>query len=699
MIKDYKPENIRNVAIIGHASSGKTTLMEALLYCGGSIKEMGSVDKGNTIGDFDEEEINRKISIRTSVGYFEMEDTKVNLIDVPGLSDFIAEAICALRVADCAIIVIDAESGVQIQSEKMWELCQEYDIPVMVFVNKMDKEHADFNKAVESVKEKFGKTTAILQLPIGKFTDFKGVVDLIGMKALFPSDNGRKLEVKDIPDDLKDEASSANEAMLEAIAEAKDELIEKFLEGEEISREEVNEALQIGLNQSTFIPVFVGNALTNNGVKPLVDFIVKTAPPANRTKEMEVMNSNKPEETHKISPDPSAPFTAFVFKTMVDQYAGRVSFLRVRSGTLKANEEICNPRTDTVEKISHIYAVNGKNKVEQDIAVAGDIVALTKLTDAITDDSITSPSKRVIFEKLKIPPPISFTAIKAKNRNDNEKLLETLFKYQEEDASFSLKFNKETKQNVIESMGELQTDIALGRVKAKYPNMEIIKEVPKVAYRETVKKTSNAKYRHKKQTGGHGQFGEVVIELSPLPRNGGFEFQDAIVGGVIPKNFIPGVEKGLHEALESGVLAGFPVCDIKVKLYDGSFHAVDSSEMAFKIAARSALKAAMEQADPVLLEPIMNVKIYVDEQYMGNVMNDINGRRGKILGMEKVHGGTQLVQAMVPLSEMLRYSIDLKTITSGQGTFEMTFDHYEEISGRLADKVISDAKAAKEEED
>lgn len=695
MSKVYTIENLRNVALVGHGQTGKTSLVESMLFNSGAIKELGSIERGTMATDYEEEELDRKMSIRTAVAYTEYKGAKINIVDTPGLSDFSVDVRSALRATESVLVLLDSESGIEIQTSKNWKLAQEYNLPIIAVVSKMDKERANFDKVMEDIESTFSVNAVPVLLPIGAGEDFKGVIDIIAMKAVYP--DGKKVKTEDIPADMKDKADEARVKLVEAACETDEALMEKYFEDENsLTEEEIIKGLKIGIKQANFVPVLGTAGEKHIGTIPTLDFIVNLLPsPVDK----EFSYYEKPEDeeakTEKSSPD--NPFVGLVFKTMIDPFAGRTSYVKIESGKLRVGDEIINPEKEEKHKIGHLYIMMGKNRNEVSEAVAGDIVVLAKLEKTLTGDTMCDTSNVRYLEPIKIPSPVSFVAVKAESKKEEEKLGHALQRICEEDPSFRVVFNNETRQTVIENNGQLQTEIALKKIEDKN-NIKIERSVPRVAYRETIRKKTTASYRHKKQSGGHGQFGEVHIEVEPKTRGEGFEFVNNIVGGAIPKNFIPAVEKGIIEAMDTGVLAEYPVMDIKVRLFDGKYHDVDSSEMAFKIAGRGAMKEAMNQANPVLLEPVMKAKIFAPDDYTGPIMSDLNSKRGRVLGQKMAGGGIIEIEAHVPLVEMLKYSIDLKGITSGEGTFEMEFDHYDEIQGREADMVIKEAQRLKEEE-
>jgi len=696
MSKQYTMENLKNIALFVHGQTGKTSLIESMLYHSGSKNEMGSIERGTMTTDYEEDEIERKMSIRTAVAYSEYNNKKINFIDTPGISDFSVDVRCAFRACEGALALIDAENGIEIQTRKNWKISEENRIPKVAVVTKMDKERANYKKIVDQLSNTFEKMAIPVQLPIGEGNDFKGIIDIISMKAIYP--DGKKNKIEEIPANMKNEATEIRTKLTESACETDEALMEKYFAEQPLTEEEFHRGLKAAIKNQNFIPVLCTSVLKGIGILPLLDFITNFMPAPDLFSEIEGKSKLDGGDVVKRKVSPDSPFSAFVFKTMVDPFAGRTTFLKIHSGKLRVGDEIINPIKNESHKVGHIYIMMGKNRNEVSEAVAGDIVVLAKLEKTLTGDTMCDSNNVVYLPPLKIPSPISFVAVKAVNKKEEEKVSNALYKIIEEDPSFRVTFNKETRETVIENNGQLQTEIALRKIEAKN-NLKIERSVPRVAYRETIKKKATASYRHKKQSGGHGQFGECHIEVEPMQRGEGFEFVNNIVGGAIPKNFIPAVEKGVIEAMENGVLAGYPVMDVRVKLFDGKYHDVDSSEMAFKIAGRGAMKEGMAAASPVLLEPIMKAKIQAPDNYIGGIMGDLNTKRGRVLGSNPIGGGLTEIEAHVPLVEMLKYAIDLKAVTSGEGTFEMEFDHYEELTGRDADNVIKEAQLLKEAEE
>ncbi len=702
MIPVYEPEHIRNIAIIGHNKTGKTTLVEALLYMGGVIQSQGTVESKNTSSDYMEDEKKRGISIHNSILFIENEGVKINLIDTPGLADFVGDVRASLRVAEGAIVLVDAEEGMQIETEKIWDYANEYGIPRLVFINKMDKEKANFFKILDEMKARFVPQVVAIELPIGQASDFKGVVDLIRMKAIYPESDGTKVRIEDIPSEMMDIAREYRQILAEAVAESDDRLIEKFLNEEPLTEEEVTNGLLDSIKKFKLIPVACGSALKDIGIVTLLRMIIHESPsPVFRNSVMGIA-PEKRDDIIERKASIAEPFCAFVFKTKQDQYSGKISYLRVRSGKLTKDTEILNPILNKKEKIAHVYFVNGQELIETDTLVAGDIGVVLKLEDTETGHTLCDPKNPIILPALRLPKPVYSLAISANAKNDEEKLHQILSKTAEEDPTIHVDYNIETRETVVSGMGEFHLRLLLEYIE-RVGKIKATTNLPQIAYRETILKPAEAKYKHKKQSGGHGQYGEVAIKIAPMERSTGYKFYDEITGGVIPKQYIPGVEKGIEEALLEGVLGSFPVQDVEVHLFDGSFHSVDSSEFSFKMAAISAFKEAMKKANPVLLEPIMAIEILSEKDFIGDIVGDLNGRRGKVLGMdEKKYANMDgsegriatKITAEVPLAEMQTFALDLRSMSSGRATFEMNFSHYEVLQGRLAADVLEKKKTA-----
>jgi len=681
-LKTYESNKIRNVGIVAHGGAGKTSLTESLLFNAGAITRLGKVDDGNTAMDYLPEEIKRKITISTALAPIEWRGHKINLLDTPGYSDFIGDVIGTLRVVDSLIFTVCAVSGVEVQTEIIWDLAEEKGLPRIVYINKMDRENANFYNTLHQLQNTFsGKHIVPIQLPIGSEDAFKGVVDLIKMKALNFDASGKVTET-DIPSDLLDDANTYRLGLVEAAAEGDDELLMKYLDGEELTTDEICHGLKLGIMQDKVVPVLCGSALKNLGTSLLLDVIIDYLP----------------SPVSNIPPDrnlSTEPFSALVFKTVADPYVGKINYLRVFSGILKPDSVVYNANKEAEEKIGQLLIMTGKNQQSVTEAYPGDIIALTKLQTASTGDTLTVKSKPQLLEGIKFPTPTLTVAVQPKSKGDEDKLSNALSRLLEEDPTIRVEKNLETKETLLYGMGEIHLDVIVERLQRKF-GVEVTSSEPKIPYRETIKiAANNVEGKHKKQSGGHGQYGHVFINLEPNP-DSEFEFKETIFGGAVPKQYIPAVEKGIRESMTDGILAGYPVTNVKVTLTDGSYHPVDSSEMAFKIAASLAFKKAMEKAKPVLLEPYMNVEVIVPEQFMGDIIGDFNSKRGRILGMEP-KGKYQVIRACVPLAEMHRYAIDLKSLTQGRGSFSMSFAQYEEVPQHIAEKIIENARNSKME--
>ncbi len=700
MLKEYKTDKIRNVAIIGHGGTGKSTLLESMLFVGGKIDKMGMADNGTLISDFDEDEKEKKISIKSSMGFVELDDIKINIIDTPGTSDFIGESRAALQVADTAILVVDSVDGVQIETEKAWRYLKENHIPRIIFVNKMDKERANYSNVIDNLKTSLGVNVATLCIPYGEGDNFHGVIDTIDMKLFTPKDDGKDVNVAEIPGEAKEHAEEERSNLIELGAEADDELIEKFLEGEDLTEDEIRQGIRMQLKDAKLSPVICGSSQKIIGIKNLLKVISKFTPAPETGKEYKGYNPDKKEEEIVVKLDAGESMAAVVWKTAIDQYAGRFNYVKVISGEILPDTEIFNSTKNIKERTNKLFAMIGNKQHDMPKIAAGDIGVLVKLDKTITLDTVCDPKRTVVLPILSLPQPVYSYAIEAANKGEDEKIGQFLIRIADENPTIEYGFQAATGETVLSGMGEMQLNIVLNNLKEK-SKLEVVTRTPRVAYRESITKKAEAQYKHKKQSGGHGQYGEVQIRVKPQERGKGFEFVDSIVGGVVPKQYIPGVEKGLKEGMTEGVLAKFPVVDVWVELFYGSYHNVDSSEMAFKIAGRNALKLAMEQAGPQILEPVMKVRIFADKEFMGDIMSDITSRRGRVLGMdsdENSESNISVIRAQVPQAEMLRYSTDLRSMTSGKATFEMDFSHYDPISGRDAENVIEDRKKQLEEE-
>ncbi|MGI6113593.1 MAG: elongation factor G [Mahellales bacterium] len=693
-MKAYETNKIRNVAITGHGSEGKTTLTEAMLYNAKASERFGRVEDGTTTTDYDQEEIKRQISISTAIAPCEWKGYKLNIIDTPGYFDFVGELLEGIRVADSAVIVVSAVSGVVVGTEKAWDYSERYNIPKLFFVNQMDRENANFSKVLDQLKERYGTSIVPFQVPIIDDKGFKGFVNVVDLVA--KEFKGKEVEDIDIPSHMNDEVQSIREMILEAVAESDDELLEKYFAGEELSNDEIHTGLRKGVLSGSIVPVLCGSALSTQSVALLMDTILEYCPsPADRPA---VEGENiKTGEVETRSCDINEPFSAFVFKTVADPFVGKLSLFKVYSGTFSSDSSVYNSNKEKNEKVGQIYYMRGKKQINTDKIVAGDIGAVAKLQVTTTGDTLCDAAHPIKLEGIEFPEPSISLAVEPKAKGDEEKISSGLARLTEEDPTFTVDKNSEVNQVLISGVGELHLEVITKRLQNKF-GVEVNLSEPKVAYRETIRKSVKAEGKHKKQSGGHGQYGHVWIEFEPAAEGeGDFVFVDKIVGGVVPRQYIPAVEKGLRECIEKGVLAGYPVVNLKCTLYDGSFHTVDSSEMAFKVAASLAYKKGLAQASPVLLEPIMKVEVLIPEEYMGDIIGDLNRRRGRILGMNPADKGMQQVVAEVPQAEMFKYATDLRSMTQARGSFKLTFERYEEVPANISAKVIEQAQKEAEE--
>jgi elongation factor G len=687
---------LRNVGIIAHGGAGKTSLAEALLFNAKATDRMGRVDDGSSYFDYDPEEIRRKITIGTSFHHYAWNKVEVTLADTPGYINFEADTRACMRVLDGAVLLVNAVSGVEVQTEKMWKFAVDSDVPVVAFISKMDRERADFEKAVEEIADILRVSAVPVQLPIGREAGFKGVVDLFRMKAIVYRGDTGEFDVTDIPADIAGEAKKAREKLVEASAESDDALIEKYLEGAELSEEEIRKGFTEGMLAKKFLPVLCGSALRNIAIQPLLDMINYALPdPSYRREVMGIHPKTKAAETRAISE--KAPFSAQVFKTLADPYAGKLSIFKIFSGTLTPDMAPLNASKEATERIGQILKLEGKKQKATGSASAGEIVAVAKFKETSTGDTLCDPKNPIVFPRPPAVEPVISFAIRPKTRNDEDKLGTSLARMIEEDPTIRFRKESQTREFILAGMGETHLEVVVEKLKRQY-GVEVELRTPKIPYLETIKGKAEAQGKHKKQTGGRGQYGDCWIRIEPLPRGKGFEYVDAIVGGSIPRQYIPAVEKGVVERLGKGVIAGYPVVDVRVTVFDGSFHTVDSSEMAFKIAGSMAFKKAALEARPILLEPIAELEVVVPEESVGDIIGDLNGRRGRVLGVD-AHGKNQIVKVQVPLAEVLRYSSDLRSITSGRGQFTMAVSHYEEIPAAIAEKVIAESKKELGEEE
>lgn len=685
----YAAESIRNVALVGHSGSGKTQLASAALFDAGMINRLGKVDEGNTVTDFDEEEIARKHTLSASMGFAEWNKVKINLIDTPGMANFLSDARAALWVTDAAIVIVDAVSGVEVQTEKVWNIARELSVPCLVVLNRLDRERASLDRSLTSLREAFGREVLPIQLPIGEEKEFSGIVDLVGMKAYrFSSDTGTPDDA-DIPEGLTDSVTSAREALIEMVAEADDGLMEKFFEAGTLSQTELEQGLRGAIGNRRIFPLVCTSALANIGIQQLLDAIVTYLPspadhplPAVNRKNDEVTSYDNSQDSNSA---------AFVWKTIADPFAGRITLFRVAAGSLTSDQSVYNLSRDTTERFGGLAILQGKTQTAVDQIRAGDLGAVTKLKDTQTSDTLAPKDSPFLFPSITFAEPVLSYAIEPKSRGDEEKISTSLQRLQEEDPTIRYERDPRTKQLLLSGQGQLHIEVTVAKLKRRF-GVEVNLKLPRIPYRETITASTEAHGRHKKQSGGHGQFGDCKIRVEPLPRGKDFEFANEIFGGSIPRQFIPAVEKGIQEAREKGFLAGYPMVDFRVTLFDGQFHAVDSNEMSFKMAGRLAFKDAMARAKPTLLEPVMDVEVHAPSDFAGDLMGDFNGRRGRIGGME-TRGASTIIKAQVPMSEMLTYEQQLTSATGGRGSYHMEFSHYEEVPSHLHSKVISEAKA------
>jgi len=695
-MKAYNTNQLRNVGLFSHGGAGKTSLLEAMLFTSKATNRIGTVNEGNTVSDYDPDEAKRHISVQLSVAPVEWQDTKINVIDSPGYAEFVGEAMATMRVVDTSILLIDASAGVEVGTEHMWKFADERGCPRLIFINKMDRENADFKMAFHSAEEVLGKKCAPLQLPIGSQHSFTGVVDLLTMKAyVFEHGNtsGKFVEAE-VPPELMEDAQQGRDWLMERVAETDDDLTMKYLEGEELTTKELMSGLKAGMQKGELVPVLCGSGLLNIGISQLLDAIVSYTP---SPVDMGDLTATNPADDQEITLQPSeaSPLAALVFKTIRDQF-GKQTYVRVFSGTLSSDSQVLNSTRNLEERVGQVHFQRGKEQIAAQKLVAGDIGVIVKLAHTQTGDTLCGVGSPLVLEPIHFPEPVFSASVAPRTKADLDKMGSAIHNIMDEDPTVRVGKDPMTGQTLISAMGESHVQIAADRMKRKF-GVDVTVGLPVVPYRETItSRVDRAHYRHKKQTGGHGQFADVVLELEPYT-DGEFEFGDRIVGGVVPKNFIPAVEKGIRESLHEGVLAGYPVVNIKAVLYDGSYHPVDSSEMAFKLASAQAFKEGMQAGHPVLLEPVMTLHITVPESYTGDIMSDLNSRRGRVLGMNPEGNGFTTVEAHAPLSEVQRYVSDLRSVTQGRGNFHMEFNHYEPVPAHVADKVIEDAKKRREE--
>ena len=667
-MKQYTPDKIRNVAIVGHGGSGKTMLVEHLLYTAGAVDRVGSVDAGNTQSDFDPLEIRRKISVSASIVPLEWHDHKINLIDVPGYPDFIGDLHGVARVVEAMIIVCEAKADLDVGFELAWEVAEEYGLAKCIFVNKLERDNADFDGLINTLHERYGRKVVCVQIPIGHQAAFSGVLDLLNMKVYKGKDRG--VEMDELPTGYAEEAAERREKMMDAAAEGDDELALKYLEGEDLNPLEIEHGLLVGTENGKVVPVLLGSAMSGIGVATLLDRIIGELPsPKDKPKSF---------EGRDLKADPDGPLAAFCFKSTADPYVGKLNYMRVFSGTLKHDMNVLNMNRDKEERLHNMYYPHGKGQEPVQNVPAGDICVLAKLSDTHTGDTLSTGKDKIELPPIPFPEPIYRVAIRPVAKTDEDKLGPALSKLLEEDPTLRYVRDAGLHQEILEGMGDIHLDATIEKLKSRF-GVNVTTEDAKVPYRETIRASSKAQGRHKRQTGGKGQYGDCWVELEPVARGEGFTFENKVVGGSIPKNFIPAIEKGIRETMEHGFLAGYKVVDMKAIVYDGSYHDVDSSEMAFKIAGSMAFKAAAEKANPVILEPVLELEVDVPDDTVGDVVGDLNGRRGRLQGMDPIAPGKTRVRAQVPMATMMRYALDLRSITKGRGRFRQTVSHYDEL--------------------
>ncbi len=691
-MKVFSNGNIRNVAIAGHGSSGKTSLVAGCLFLGGVGNRLGRVDDGTTVTDFDTEEIERKISISTAIAFIEWNKAKINFVDTPGKGVFMQDTRNSMRICESTMILVDAVAGVEVQTEKIFKFAEEFQLPLCFVVNKLDRENAAFERAVSSLQEFFGRIAIPVQIPIGTEKGLRGIIDLIEMKAYQyePNGSGKSKEIQ-IPAEYDEAVQKGHEAIVEMVAEGNDKLMEEFFDKGTIPIEDLIPGFKQAVAERRIYPILAYSALMNIGPQSAADFIVSYLPePA--SKKIPATNAQGDASLDRAVSEDEA-LSLFVFKTQVDPFAGRLSYFKVYSGVLKNDSTVMNFRKGSLERMAHLSVPQGKSPVETSELHAGDIGVIAKLKDTMTNDTLGDKDHPILYTTLSFPEPLITFAIEPKTRGDEDKISNALHRILEEDPTLRFGRDQQTNEMLLSGMGQLHIETVVSRLRRRF-GVEVTLKPPKVPYRETIRGKADVQGKHKKQSGGHGQYGDCKIRMEPLPRGGNFEFNNEIFGGAIPKNYIPAVEKGILESAARGYLAGYPVVDFRVILYDGSYHDVDSSELAFKIAGSLAFKKAMEMANPVLLEPIMNVEVYAPDAYAGDLMGDLNSRRGRVQGMDS-KGGMQAIKAQVPMAEMLSYAPTLTSMTQGRGDYTMEFSHYDVVPAHIAEKIVAQAKAAK----
>jgi elongation factor G len=682
-MKDYSPDKIRNVAITGHGSSGKTSLTADFLFDTGKTTRLTKVDQGNTVTDYDTDEIERQISINSALAHIEWNNHKINIIDCPGYTNFLWDTRASLRAVDAGLVVVGALEGVEVGTEKVWAMLEEFKLPRMLIINKLDRENSNYKQAMESIQQFFGRQAILVQLPIGEEAGFSGVVDLIGKKAyLFEKNESGKFKEAEIPEDLKDEAEKKIEALTEMVAENDEKLMEKYFEAGELSTEDLIAGLRKSILNRNLYPVFVSSALLNVGAQPILDGVINFFPSPLEREDIQC-------EEGSVQPKVEDPFSALVFKTISDAYTGRISMIRIFSGKVSPDATVTNTTKQRDEKLSGLFFLQGKEQVPAGQCKVGDIIATAKLKDTSTGDTLSAKGSGVLFPVIHFPEPSISFAIEPKTRADEDRISQAIHRITEEDPTARITRDPETNELIIAGNGQLHVEIITKRLKNRF-NVDVELKPPKIPYKETIKGKSDVQGKYKKQTGGRGQYGDVFIKMEPLARGKDFEFENKIFGGSIPKNYIPSIEKGIQEARKKGIVAGYPTVDFKVILYDGSYHDVDSSDIAFKIAASMAFKKGIKEAKPTLLEPIMNVEVFTPETFMGDIMGSLNGRRGKVQGMEQ-KGTLRIIKARVPMADMLDFEPTLTSITGGRGSFLMEFSTFEEVPGHLQQSIVDEA--------
>ncbi len=693
----FESDSIRNICIVGHGAAGKTSLTSAILFDSGAVNRLAKVDDGNTVTDWEDEEIERKISISSALAHCEWNKKKINILDTPGYRPFIAETQLALRAADAVVVVVDAVAGVEVQTEKVWEFCNEYNLPRIIVINKFDRDNASSERSLASLEEAFGRGATPIQIPLGIERDFSGVISVLDNKAYrYTRDASGKFQEVEVPAEYKDELDQRREKLIEMAAEGNDNLMEKFFAEGTLDQAEMIEGLRASILQKSIFPVLYSSATQNIGISQLLDVISDLFPSPVMSGSAKGIDP-KTNQAIERAISSKEPYAAYVFKTIADPFAGRINLIKLFSGVMRSDSTYNNQTKGKHEKFGPLQIPQGKTMVPVGEVYAGDFFAVSKLRETTTGDTLCDPSKPIIFQSVEIPEPSITFAIEPKSRGDEDKISNALARIVEEDPAIKYTRDPQTKQLLLSGSGQLHVEVTVAKLKKRY-SVEVILKTPKVPYRETIRGKADVQGRHKKQTGGHGQFGDCWIKLEPRPRGAGFEFVDEIFGGSIPRNFIPAVEKGIVDSAARGYLAGHPVVDFRVTLYDGSYHPVDSSEMAFKIAGNLAFKKAMEEANPVLLEPIMNVEIFAPQEYAGALTGDLTSRRGRLQGMD-MKRDIQIIKAQVPMAEMVTYAPVLTSVTGGRGSYHMEFSHYDEVPAHIAQKVIDEANKDRKQEE